>query len=155
MLPIHERRCIAATHILPWHVQRDPETGDEVLIERKRHSALFKAIATFARCHVGIILHAKESTINEFHSRNCFPIQVDKDVAFGHYEGYCKTQLWPLFHYLTNATVSTSTNYWPFYVIVNQMIADEIARLYREGDYSMYCITQFGSTITICCWFRN
>ncbi|KAK0557107.1 hypothetical protein OC846_000754 [Tilletia horrida] len=28
------------------------------------------------------------------------PVWMDYDVAHGHYEGYCKQTLWPLFHYL-------------------------------------------------------
>ncbi|KAK0560985.1 hypothetical protein OC844_003460 [Tilletia horrida] len=39
-------------------------------------------------------------TINDARGIKYVPVWMEYDVAHGHYEGYCKQTLWPLFHYL-------------------------------------------------------
>jgi trehalose-6-phosphate synthase len=141
---------IFASHILPWTVDVDEETGDESLVPRGRHSSLFATSAKFAKHHVGIINSCKPETLREFHRLKLNPVQVPKDIAFGHYEGYCKLLLWPLFHGYLDTIIPTGSNRnWPHYVTVNQMIADEIVRLYEEGDtiwvndYHLLLVPQF------------
>jgi len=77
-----QANIIFATHILPWEVISDPEDSTEKLIPRKRHSALFAAIQSFAKYHVGIIRTAQDTTVKEFQARNCYPIQVDPETAY-------------------------------------------------------------------------
>jgi hypothetical protein len=128
---------IFASHILPWTVEVNEETGEEYLIPRARHSALFATSAKFAKHHVGITACLKPETLREFHRLKLNPVQVPKDILSGHYEGFCKALLWPLFHgYLETKDEGANRN-WGHYVTVNQMIADEIVRLYEEGDTSM------------------
>jgi trehalose 6-phosphate synthase/phosphatase len=69
------------------------------------------------------------------------PIFLDDCKSRGHYEGYCKEILWPLFHYLVWSNKSdgrTEKQYWADYVSVNQQFADTIAANYRPGDVSKY-----------------
>ncbi|KAG1227649.1 hypothetical protein G6F68_019575 [Rhizopus microsporus] len=64
------------------------------------------------------------------------PIFLDSKSR-GHYEGYCKEVLWPLFHYLVWSSDSdgmTEKQYWEDYVAVNQQFAQTIAAHYRSGD---------------------
>ncbi|CAO3656283.1 unnamed protein product [Mucor hiemalis] len=64
------------------------------------------------------------------------PIFLDSKSR-GHYEGYCKEILWPLFHYLvwTNDTDGRAEKqYWEDYVAVNRQFAEVIASQYRPGD---------------------
>ncbi|KAG0343445.1 hypothetical protein BG005_002421 [Podila minutissima] len=65
------------------------------------------------------------------------PIFLDDIRAAGHYEGYCKTVLWPLFHYIlwdeaTDGRVEKKN--WDDYVFVNQQFADAIVEQYQPGD---------------------
>ncbi|KAI1296277.1 threalose-6-phosphate phosphatase [Mortierella claussenii] len=65
------------------------------------------------------------------------PIFLDDSRAHGHYEGYCKTVLWPLFHYIlwdeaTDGRIEKKS--WDDYVFVNQQFANVVVEQYRSGD---------------------
>ncbi|GJJ73482.1 trehalose 6-phosphate synthase/phosphatase [Entomortierella parvispora] len=65
------------------------------------------------------------------------PIFLEDSRAAGHYEGYCKTVLWPLFHYIlwdeaTDGRIEKKN--WDDYVFVNQQFADAIVEQYQPGD---------------------
>ncbi|KAI0035788.1 trehalose 6-phosphate phosphatase [Vararia minispora EC-137] len=70
------------------------------------------------------------------------PVWLDDKVAHGHYDGYCKETLWPLFHYLLWQDVSPSHNsssfsadtYWAPYEQANAAFARVIAEVYQPGD---------------------
>ncbi|WVQ78101.1 trehalose-phosphatase [Cryptococcus sp. DSM 104549] len=66
------------------------------------------------------------------------PVFLPPDVSKGHYEGFCKKTLWPLFHYLlwldSTATVPSPDPSWLAYKKTNQMFADRVAQVYRPGD---------------------
>ncbi|KAF9930311.1 threalose-6-phosphate phosphatase [Linnemannia zychae] len=65
------------------------------------------------------------------------PIFLEDNRAAGHYEGYCKKVLWPLFHYILweEATDGRQEKKnWDDYVFVNQQFADTIAERYQKGD---------------------
>lgn len=66
------------------------------------------------------------------------PVFLPPDVSKGHYEGYCKTTLWPLFHYLlwldSTATVPSPDPSWSAYVKANEMFARRVAQVWRPGD---------------------
>ncbi|KAI8973032.1 glycosyltransferase family 20-domain-containing protein [Pilobolus umbonatus] len=64
------------------------------------------------------------------------PIFLDSE-ARGHYEGYCKEVLWPLFHYLVwtnDSNGMAEKQYWKDYVSVNSQFAQVVAQHYRPGD---------------------
>ncbi|PFH48155.1 glycosyltransferase family 20 protein [Amanita thiersii Skay4041] len=66
------------------------------------------------------------------------PVWLDDKVAHGHYDGYCKQTLWPLFHYLLWQDVATeyasADTHYPFYEAANAGFARKIAEVYRPGD---------------------
>lgn len=66
------------------------------------------------------------------------PVFLPPDVSKGHYEGYCKTTLWPLFHYLlwldSTATVPSPDPSWSAYVKANELFATRVAQVWRPGD---------------------
>ncbi|KAF9416520.1 threalose-6-phosphate phosphatase [Podila epigama] len=65
------------------------------------------------------------------------PIFLEDNRAAGHYEGYCKKVLWPLFHYVLwdKATDGREERQnWEDYVFVNQKFADAIVEQYKTGD---------------------
>ncbi|RKP38157.1 glycosyltransferase family 20-domain-containing protein [Dimargaris cristalligena] len=69
--------------------------------------------------------------------KQCSPVFINKRLAFGHYEGYCKSDLWPLLHYIPWDNVADpkkDIRYWDDYLAVNQLYADEVVRHYRDGD---------------------
>ncbi|KAI0000127.1 glycosyltransferase family 20 protein [Russula compacta] len=70
------------------------------------------------------------------------PILLDDKVAHGHYDGYCKQTLWPLFHYLLWQDVSPNSlsasfsadEHWAPYEQANTTFARRIMDVYRPGD---------------------
>lgn len=66
------------------------------------------------------------------------PVFLPPDVSKGHYEGFCKKTLWPLFHYLlwldSTATVPSPDPSWLAYQKTNQMFAQRVAQIYKPGD---------------------
>ncbi|KAJ6470386.1 hypothetical protein C8R45DRAFT_937298 [Mycena sanguinolenta] len=67
------------------------------------------------------------------------PVWLDDAVAHGHYDGYCKQTLWPLFHYLLWQDVaaeasSQESQYYAHYLAANTAFASAIASVYRPGD---------------------
>ncbi|KAN0059810.1 hypothetical protein ACQY0O_008384 [Thecaphora frezii] len=75
----------------------------------------------------------------EIHGIKYVPVWLDHNVAHGHYEGYCKTTLWPLFHYLlwqdVHAERRSWEDYsWEAYYAANVAFAKKIAEEYKPGD---------------------
>ncbi|KZT24858.1 glycosyltransferase family 20 protein [Neolentinus lepideus HHB14362 ss-1] len=66
------------------------------------------------------------------------PVWLDDKVAHGHYDGYCKQTLWPLFHYLLWQDVATeyasADRHWPAYEHANHAFADKLKQVYQPGD---------------------
>ncbi|EJD51124.1 trehalose 6-phosphate phosphatase [Auricularia subglabra TFB-10046 SS5] len=67
------------------------------------------------------------------------PIWLDDKVAHGHYEGFSKTTLWPLFHYLlwqdvTHEVGPEEEAYWAAYVAANAEFANRVAQAVKPGD---------------------
>jgi trehalose 6-phosphate synthase/phosphatase len=60
----------------------------------------------------------------------------DKDLA-GHYSHYCKTILWPVFHYQIPdhpKSKAYEDHSWVYYEHLNQAFADKIVANYKRGD---------------------
>ncbi|KAI9704420.1 MAG: hypothetical protein M1836_007283 [Candelina mexicana] len=71
---------------------------------------------------------------NEFDSLTVF---VDDNDFDGHYSHYCKTILWPVFHYQIPDNPKSKAyedHSWVYYVKINQAFADKIIRNYKRGD---------------------
>ncbi|CAO3623148.1 unnamed protein product [Cunninghamella blakesleeana] len=80
------------------------------------------------------ILQRQNLTNLLYNQHNMVPIFLENDVATGHYEGYCKKVLWPLFHYVMWDSDVDEREYWDDYVRVNQLFANAIADQYEKGD---------------------
>ncbi|KAG1763711.1 glycosyltransferase family 20 protein [Suillus occidentalis] len=66
------------------------------------------------------------------------PLWMEDNVAHGHYDGYCKQTLWPLFHYLLWQDVATEhasadANY-EYYEQANQAFATRLTSVLKPGD---------------------
>lgn len=75
-----------------------------------------------------------ENLEDDFESLAVF---VDDGDFDGHYERYCKTILWPIFHYQIPdhpKSKAYEDHSWVYYVKVNQAFADRIIKNYKKGD---------------------
>ena len=69
-------------------------------------------------------------------------IHAGKEVEEG-YRKYCKSNLWPLFHYVLGIDASqfSDNTGWESYRYVNELYAKEIETLYQKGDKSRFSLT--------------
>ncbi|KAA1474504.1 glycosyltransferase family 20 protein [Dentipellis sp. KUC8613] len=89
------------------------------------------------------IAHYEPDDDDSAKSRTSYvPVWLEDGVAHGHYEGYCKNTLWPLFHYLLWQDVAPNSNsasfsadaHWPPYEAANAAFARRVAEIYQPGD---------------------
>ena len=72
--------------------------------------------------------------LNEYQSEVVYV--GDKDLD-GHYTGFCKTILWPIFHYQVPdhpKSKAYADHSWKYYLNVNQAFADKAVESYKVGD---------------------
>ncbi|SMY25940.1 unnamed protein product [Zymoseptoria tritici ST99CH_1A5] len=75
-----------------------------------------------------------DTLLNEYQSEVVYC--TDKDID-GHYSHYCKTILWPIFHYQVPdhpKSKAYADHSWEFYRNVNQAFADQAISSYKKGD---------------------
>lgn len=153
-------RVIHLSHFIPAICQRvdDPQTP-WTLHNRRGHSAMNVAINSLkAECenyHMGYVgrclgtdgkpiplveveekerIALKDVLIKE---KGYIPVFFSEEEATAHYEGYCKTELWPMFHYMLEdfkEDITTQRKHWEGYVKVNQHFANAVAEFYKPGD---------------------
>ncbi|KAJ8081818.1 hypothetical protein PM082_007664 [Marasmius tenuissimus] len=129
-------RSLSTTHeqlIVGWtgdiHSTTPGERVPEGTISDDDRAALDEALLTY---------QPKESDPDDDKKTLYVPVWMDHKVAHGHYDGYCKQILWPLFHYLLWQDVATeyasADSHYPFYEAANAAFARRIAEVYRPGD---------------------
>ncbi|KAF8631770.1 hypothetical protein AX15_002206 [Amanita polypyramis BW_CC] len=127
---------LSATHeqlIVGW-------TGD-ILSAAPNEKISADAVSAIDRTALEEALRAyqpKESEGEDDGKTQYVPVWLDDKVAHGHYDGYCKQTLWPLFHYLLWQDVVTeyscADQHYPYYEAANAGFARKIAEIYRPGD---------------------
>ncbi|KAF2200033.1 hypothetical protein GQ43DRAFT_490188 [Delitschia confertaspora ATCC 74209] len=76
----------------------------------------------------------EEKLENEYDALTVYVSDSDLD---GHYAHYCKTILWPVFHYQIPdhpKSKAYEDHSWVYYVNLNQAFADKIVANYKRGD---------------------
>ncbi|KAI8096191.1 glycosyltransferase family 20-domain-containing protein [Halteromyces radiatus] len=138
--------------------------ADWTVVQRRGHAALYAGVQSLSKdyetIHIGwtgpIRVKGTKQDVRHIYQDDklklekllwdtdrIIPIFLD-EKSHGHYEGYCKEVLWPLFHYIVwaNATDGRSEKkFWADYVAVNQQFADTIVANYRPGD--IICIHDY------------
>lgn len=76
-----------------------------------------------------------EDTLHNDHNASAVFVK-DKDLD-GHYSHFCKTILWPIFHYQVPdhpKSKAYADHSWNYYVNLNQAFADKVISTYKNGD---------------------
>ena len=71
------------------------------------------------------------------HDHESLAVFVDDNDFDGHYSHYCKTILWPVFHYQIPdhpKSKAYEDHSWCYYVKVNEAFADRIAKNWKKND---------------------
>ncbi|TFK97226.1 glycosyltransferase family 20 protein [Pterulicium gracile] len=129
-------RSLSATHeqvIVGWTGDvQSPVPGERVLtssIPEGEKKALEEALEGW---------QPREADPDDDQKTTYVPVWLDDKVAHGHYDGYCKSTLWPLFHYLLWQDISSESHsadeYYGMYHAANTAFADALAAVYRPGD---------------------
>ncbi|KAF9261690.1 trehalose-6-phosphate phosphatase [Marasmius fiardii PR-910] len=129
-------RSLSTTHeqlIVGWtgdiHSPTPGERVPEHTVSDSDREALEEALKNY---------QPKESDPDDDKKTLYVPVWMEHKVAHGHYDGYCKQILWPLFHYLLWQDVATeyasADSHYPFYEAANAAFARRIAEVYRPGD---------------------
>lgn len=127
----------------PWTVERQ-NTGNGGLknaVTRAQAEGLIDKV-----CWVGSLgmptdtltketRQAIETTLRNEHE--CAPVFVKDGTLEGHYHHYCKQILWPTLHYQIPDNPKSKAyedHSWELYKAMNQAVADQVIKTYREGD---------------------
>lgn len=143
-----ERKIIVA-NMLPLHVQRDANTGkwcfsldeDSLLLQLKDGFSPETEVIYVGSLKVEIDVSEQEEVaqklLDEF---NCVPTFLPQDLHRKFYNGFCKQQLWPLFHYMLPMCPDHADRFdrvlWQAYVSANKIFADKVMEVVNpEDDY--------------------
>ncbi|CAI2173618.1 2604_t:CDS:10 [Funneliformis geosporum] len=162
-----QNRIINVTHMIPYtpllenaaQISENPSVSHHwVLKPRRGHSALYSGLNSLSSTwnnhyvgYIGTILDPEEKAIEfsdfseEFKQSiqeclkkaNISPVFLENAEHHGHYDGYCKHVLWPLFHYILWDTATDGREEktsWDQYVKVNKRFTDKIVEIYKPGD---------------------
>lgn len=142
MHPPTQTRLVVVSHQLPWECSvRD---GVPVFERKRGHSAQNSGITSLISkdqtvVNVGWMAGNSSSQVEDalLSEKACALVQCPDHISRGHYEGYCKGELWPLFHYVlwdkaTNGQIEA--RYYLDYAAMNECYAQTIVKLYQEGD---------------------
>ena len=68
---------------------------------------------------------------------DCLTVFIKDSDLNGHYSHFCKTILWPVFHYQIPDNPKSKAyqdHSWVYYVKINQLFADRIVKNWKRGD---------------------
>ncbi|KAF5778125.1 putative alpha,alpha-trehalose-phosphate synthase (UDP-forming), Trehalose-phosphatase [Helianthus annuus] len=132
-------RKIIVTNMLPLHIQRDPDTlkltfrfdEDSLYWQLKDGFSPETDVVYVGSLKVEVDASEQEEVaqklLEEF---NCVPTFLPHDLHKKFYAGFCKQQLWPLFHYMLPISPDHADRFdrllWQAYVSANKIFADKV-----------------------------
>ncbi|XP_073033360.1 probable alpha,alpha-trehalose-phosphate synthase [UDP-forming] 9 [Primulina eburnea] len=141
-----ERKIIVA-NMLPLHAQKDNGTGkwsfsldeDSLLLQLKDGFTRDTEVIYVGSLKVEIETKEQEEIaqrlLDDF---NCVPTFLPQDIHRKFYHGFCKQQLWPLFHYMLPMCPDHGDRFdrqlWQAYVSANKSFADKVMEVVNPED---------------------
>ncbi|EPS67351.1 hypothetical protein M569_07419 [Genlisea aurea] len=142
----HERKIIVA-NMLPLHARRDDETHkwcftldeDSLLLQLKDVFASDIEVLYVGSLKVDVKATEQEEVAQRlFDEFKCVPTFLPPDIQHKFYHGFCKQQLWPLFHYMLPMSVAHGGRFdkqlWQAYVSANKTFADKIMEVVNPDE---------------------
>ncbi|KAL7133047.1 hypothetical protein ABFS83_12G115100 [Erythranthe nasuta] len=140
-------RKIIVANMLPLHAQKDYATGkwrfsfdeDSLLLQLKDGFSPEAEVLYVGSLKVEIEANEQDEVaqrlLDEF---KCVPTFVPQDIQKKFYHGFCKQQLWPLFHYMLPMCPDHGDRFdrqlWQAYVSVNMIFADKVMEVANPED---------------------
>mmetsp|Transcript_2058 Transcript_2058/g.5209 ORF Transcript_2058/g.5209 Transcript_2058/m.5209 type:complete len:929 (+) Transcript_2058:1462-4248(+) len=139
-LSVSSGRIIIASNHLPLRVKKASsgewtfEWDEDALVAQAKDGLprpQFQEVLYVGSLPVDIDLEEQEGIAIKLKEQyNCCPVYLENSVKEKFYKGFCKQQLWPLFHYILPGSPSSSqrfnVEYWQAYVKANKSFADKI-----------------------------
>ncbi|OIT38578.1 PREDICTED: probable alpha,alpha-trehalose-phosphate synthase [UDP-forming] 9 [Nicotiana attenuata] len=144
----HERKIIVA-NMLPLHAQRDTAAEkwcfsldeDSLLLQLKDGFSPETEVIYVGSLKVEVEPSEQEEVTQRLlEDFKCVPTFVPRDIQEIFYHGFCKQQLWPLFHYMLPMCSDHGDRFdrqlWQAYVSANKLFADKVMEVVNpEDDY--------------------
>lgn len=143
----YRERNIIVANMLPLQAQRDHKTGkwrftldeDSLLLQMKDGFSPETEVVYVGSLKVEIESKEQEEVaqrlLDEF---KCVPTFLPQDVQRKFYYGFCKQQLWPLFHYMLPMCPDHGERFdrqlWQAYVSANKTFADKVMEVVNLED---------------------
>ncbi|CAL0313171.1 unnamed protein product [Lupinus luteus] len=141
-----ERKIIVA-NTLPIQAKRDTETGkwrfsfdeDSILLQLKVGFSSDTEVIYVGSLKVDIDSSEQEEVsqrlLDDF---NCVPTFLPHDLQEKFYLGFCKQQIWPLFHYMLPICPDHGDRFdrvlWQAYVAANKIFADKVMEIINPDE---------------------
>ncbi|KAL3501210.1 hypothetical protein ACH5RR_035659 [Cinchona calisaya] len=141
-----ERKIVVA-NMLPLHARRDSETAkwcfnqdeDSLLLHLKDGFSPDTEVIYVGSLKVEIEASEQEEVsqrlLDDF---KCVPTFLPLDIQKKFYQGFCKQQLWPLFHYMLPMCPDHGDRFdrqlWQAYVAANKLFADKVMEVINPED---------------------
>ncbi|KAG5414644.1 hypothetical protein IGI04_002211 [Brassica rapa subsp. trilocularis] len=137
-LPCRERKIVVA-NFLPLNCKKDSETGqwifsldnDSPLLHLKDGFSPETEVVYVGSLKTDVDLSEQDEVAQIlFEEFSCVPTFLPQDVHKKFYLGFCKQQLWPLFHYMLPMCPDHGERFdrslWQAYVSANKIFADKV-----------------------------
>ncbi|RZC17112.1 probable alpha,alpha-trehalose-phosphate synthase [UDP-forming] 8 isoform X1 [Glycine soja] len=144
----HHRRIIIVSNSLPLNAKRDKISGkwcfsydeDSIFWQLKDGLSPDADVVYVGSLKVDVDANEQEKVslqlLEEF---NCVPTFIPSDLYKQFHDGFCKQQLWPLFHYMMPVYPGNrhfDRSQWQAYVSANKIFADKVMEVLNpEDDY--------------------
>ncbi|KAK2636434.1 hypothetical protein Ddye_031226 [Dipteronia dyeriana] len=142
----HERKIIVA-NMLPLHAKKDAETGkwcfsldDDLLLLHLKDGFSSETEVIYVGCLKVDIDASEHDEVSKklWDDFNCIPTFLPHDLQKKFYLGFCKQQLWPLFHYMLPMCPDHGDRFdrslWQAYVSANKIFADKVMEVINPDD---------------------
>ncbi|GFY91027.1 trehalose-phosphatase/synthase 9 [Actinidia rufa] len=145
-----ERKIIVA-NMLPLHARRDAETAkwrfswdeDSLLLQLKDGFSPETEVIYVGSLKVEVDATEQEEVAQKLLDNfNCVPTFLPHDLQKKFYYGFCKQQLWPLFHYMLPMCPDHGDRFdrllWQAYVSANKIFADKVMEVINPEEDSIW-----------------
>ncbi|KAL7240992.1 hypothetical protein ACSBR2_006591 [Camellia fascicularis] len=145
--PVCRERKIIVANMLPLHAQRDAENAkwcfnwdkDALLLHLKDGFSPETEVIYVGSLKVEIDASEQEEVaqilLDNF---NCVPTFLPHELHKKFYHGFCKQQLWPLFHYMLPMCPDHGDRFdrqlWQAYVSANKIFSDKVMEVINPDD---------------------
>lgn len=144
---IAQDRCIIAANMLPLNAhKRSDKKGwsfswdsDSLLLQLK-DGLPHDMEVVYIGCLKADIEPSEQEEVaaHLLETFNCVPAFIPPDIRYRFYHGFCKQQLWPLFHYMLPLSPDHGGRFdrlfWQAYVSVNKAFADKVMEVISPDD---------------------